>query len=298
MKKEKKIIVGSDLKKEKFFKVFFFDVVYYKNLEEKRKKKIFQVNATNYQRAHTRVERFFNKNKVFKKFKVVSINNIEKRDINDRKVKEINPEKVRKVRRERLNLKRLQRVDHKEFGEVFIADPTLLVTRNIVGSNVLFWVPSDKNRMELKTIVFDPKYFKLDLELRAKILRGSSVARRNEIEAIIEKLKILERYSERAMKLDLEGVDKELEDAISSSKKQYTAAVKENGIIIADKILKLRRREVETSTGATKLKYTMHQCIRKAWRSKSDEYTLDDLQLALQILKRKGHKVPKLQLAM
>ncbi len=295
-KKELKLIDISKIKKEKFYEVFYFEAYYKRKKKDKKiRNRMFRVNATNFQRARARVNRFFEKNKKFKEYHLHDIYHItDKKVINDSKVKEINPQgKPKIVKKERVDTGRLQVIEHKKFGDVFIADPNIAANKDIVGTKVLFWVPTDEEKLELKTLLFDKKFFKLDLKLKMKLFRGTQQSRQREIRHVIEKLERIERLSRRAIEFDLSSVNKEAEKLFKGCSKQYMKIAEENAEEIVRKVLKLRKKNVgvNTDTGR-KQKYTLLTCIRKVWR-KNVEYDYADLEIALSMLKKEGYKVPK-----
>jgi len=296
-KKGSKYIDISKITKEKFYEVFYFEVRYRKKKnDEKIRYRIFKVHATNFQRAKVRIERFFEKNKKYSKYIISVINQtINKKIIAEAKIKEINPQgKPKIVKKERVDTDRLQILKHKEFGNVYIANPKLMVTKDIIGGKVLFWVPTEDGKLELKTLMFDKKFFKLDLKTKRKLFKGTQQSRQGELKHVIEKLQQIERLSRRAIEFDLSSVNKEVDRVFKSCHKQYMAIANENAEEIVEKVLKLRKKPADGAIAVKgkKLKYTMLQCIRKVWR-KEFLYDYADLEIALSILKKKGYKVPK-----
>lgn len=294
-KKIKPVSYESVDKREKHLEVFLFEV----SLEspERKKKLVFQVYGVNYLRSLARLERWIIKNKKYKKYKIIDTANISQKDVEDREIIAINTAgKPKRVKNERIDLERLQTIDHKKFGELHFANPKIVVSRDIVGEKILFWAPFDKTRMELKSLIFDPKYFNINLDLEQQILRGTQAGRVQKINEIRERLLILEGLSCRAIDLDFEKLSEELNTQIKSARKQFNKFTEINANLIAERIIRLsEKRSVKMQVG-TKKYLSLKDCIRRVWRS-SPEYIWEDLQLALKILKEKGYDVPVVYLA-
>jgi len=271
------------LKKKKFIKVYFFNARY------RSKKKVldeyFKIYAFNYMSAKKRVNRYFQFR--MKRHKLLDVFQISKDKIGKKDPIEISMIKKKIFKKKIIDFNRLQKFKHKGFGDIWITDPELIVTKDVIGEGVLFYVPIDNNRVEVKTIVFDPKYFLLDYDQKNQVLRGRDQRTKSRFISIEEKLQLLHIYSERSIKIDLSIVEEALNKLLVTSSEEFKVLVREAANRMVQEIMKMKKIRIKGE-----FKYSLIQCIKHCFR-KNPEYQFEDLELACKILRKKGYAVPK-----
>lgn len=277
-------------KKEKpvVLQIFFFKAYFRsKKNPDKIVSRVFKVYATKSTRAKLKVENYCEKNKI----KIINVSGVEAQSIRTREYIELGLKKDKKIKIDRIELNRLVKLKHKAFGYVWIADPLLPVTKKIVGDPVAFFVQEGKDHVVVKSIVFDPKYFDLKIEVVEKLINGAQQERKSKINTIRSHMNLLEFLCDRAFDVDLDDINKSIIRQIKAATEQNKKVSLQMGRRIVEQFYDIRKKRVEGG----KMKYTVEKALRKAFR-KDLENTMEDLEVACKILRKQGFKIMDPQL--
>lgn len=276
-------------KKEKpvVLQIFFFQVYFRsKKNPDKILNRIFKVFATKYTRAKLKVENYCDREKI----KAINIQGIEPKDARDREQIELGLPKDKKIKIDRLELKRLVKLRHKTFGDIWIADPLLPVTKKIVGDPVAFFVPEGKHHVVVKTLLFHPKYFDLKLEVVEKLINGNQQFLKSKIHTVRQHLTLLESLCERAIHVDIDSVNDAIEKQVVTATQQYNKVSRQMAKRIVENFHLIRKSKING-----KFKFSVEKSLRKAFRRDIDN-TIPDLELACEMLRKQGFKIMDPQL--
>jgi len=271
------------IKKPKFLKVFYYEV-HALNKSKKLAIEFFKVYAFTYLNGRLKVKNHIRNN--MKELKIKDVYQITKSKLGDKIPIEISVSQNKFMKKEKIDFSRLQKLKHKKYGYIWITDPELMVSKDIIYENVLFYVPLDEERVEIKTFQFLPKYFELTLKQSNQVLRGTKQRRKSKFISIEEKLQLLRIYSERSIRIKLSSVEKKLDKLLGVASEEYRELVRSSSKEMVKEIMVYYKK---THLGT---KLTLNQCITRIFRSNS-EYHYEDLELACKILRKRGHKVPK-----
>jgi len=262
--------------------IFFFKA-YFKSKKnpDKLKNRVFKVYATKFARAKLRVENYCEREKI----KVINVAGIEPRQAQDREWIELGLPKDKKIRLDKLELKRLIKLKHNTFGFIWIADPLLPVTKRLVGNPVAFFVPQGKDHVMVKTIKFEPQYFDLKIDVKEKLNIGAQQERKSKINTIRQHLAILELNCERATDVDLDVINDVICDQVKFTAKQNKKYSTEVAKRIVEDFHRLRKIKQQGN-----VKYSVPYALRKAFRKDIDN-TIQDLEVACELLRKEGYKI-------